>query len=104
MTEQDLKKDIKTYCGLIPDCFLFPVTQKAVKGRKMQMRGIHDQIICYKGAFISVESKVGRFKMSTEQIEFKDNVEKAGGHVIVPYSLREFRDEFNKIRKVIDAK
>lgn len=50
------------------------------------------------GVTVAVEIKVGKDKMRPEQLERKENVEKAGGHYIVAKTFDQFKEEFDKIR------
>jgi len=99
--EQQTKKLIKNYCLKI-NIFYFPVHMKGVRGRKMEMTGISDLMVCYRGKLICVEAKHGTNKPAPNQIKFLEKAKKAGAFIMVPYSLDDFISQFNKIKNIID--
>lgn len=74
---------------------------KRYRASDINLRGVGD-IIGYQigtGRFISIEVKVGRDKMSAHQIEFRDELLKAGGIYIEARSIDDFIEKFNEITK-----
>lgn len=65
--------------GLLFDRFGNP----ARIGRKGQWDSVH----CIKGRFVAIEVKIGRDRLTKEQVNFGKAVERAGGVAIVARSL-----------------
>lgn len=66
-------------------------------GSAMSSKGTPDILACYKGRFIAIETKVGYNKCSPAQELHHARIKKAGGAVIVPYTIEEFIKEWELI-------
>lgn len=66
-------------------------------GSSMSSKGTPDILICYKGKFIAIETKVGKNKCSSAQLLHHKRIIKAGGAVIIPYTFDEFLKEWELI-------
>lgn len=49
------------------------------------------------GVTVAVEIKTGKDRMRDEQLERKENVEKAGGHYIIAKTFDQFKNEIDEI-------
>lgn len=49
------------------------------------------------GLTVAVEIKIGKDRLSEDQIKRKENIEKAGGHYIVAKTFDQFKKEFDQI-------
>ena len=78
---------------------IYNVKRQAYMKNPNNMKGVSDIIGFNKttGVFIAVEVKVGRDKLSQDQIYFKEDVLKAGGVYVEARSLDGFIDEFKKL-------
>ena len=77
MLERDVKKRVKDLCkkyGAFPT-MVVPTGY----GR----RGVSDFLICHKGRFIAVETKVGDARPTTLQVSYGREVELSGGIFLV---------------------
>lgn len=107
MKETALVRQILDYCSW--QNLLFWRNQSgAVKvtnsyGKQHMMRlgatGSPDLIGCIKGNLIGIECKVGKNKTTQLQEEFGERIRKAGGLYKVVYSLDEFIEFINQIKK-----
>ena len=68
-------------------------------GSAMSSKGTPDILVCVKGKFVGIETKVGNNKCSPAQILHHKRIAKAGGVVIVPYSFEEFLKEWERVCK-----
>ena len=62
-----------------------------VHGSAYMKAGIPDIVACYRGAFIGIECKVGKNKMSSLQEEHRDQILRAGGIHILAYKLNDVK-------------
>jgi hypothetical protein len=62
-----------------------------------QKRGIADVIATYKGLSLQVEIKIGRDKMSEDQMKVQQQVQQAGGMYFVAHDFTEFKQWFDNI-------
>jgi hypothetical protein len=66
-------------------------------------KGSGDVIGCYKGFFVSIETKVGKDKASEDQIAFAQQITERGGFAIFASSLEDADALFDKIDMVVNA-
>ncbi len=62
-----------------------------------QKRGIADVIATYRGLSLQIEIKIGRDRMSDDQMKVQSQVEKAGGRFFVAHDFTEFKQWFDAI-------
>jgi hypothetical protein len=65
--------------------------------RGTSTNGTADISSIIKGKSVKIEVKIGRDKMSPAQIEYKANVERAGGVYIIAKDWQGFIEEYNKL-------
>ena len=70
-------------------------SQTYIKGTSTN--GTADISSIIKGKSVKIEVKIGRDKMSPAQIEYKANVERAGGVYIIAKDWQGFIEEYNKL-------
>lgn len=58
-----------------------------VHGSALMMAGLPDLIVCYRGKFIGIEVKMPGNKPSARQKFVHDQIRRAGGIVVVAYSI-----------------
>lgn len=68
-------------------------------GSQYQVAGLPDVIACYKGVFLGLELKTGKYKATELQKSKLNNIQRAGG---VGQILRDDFDEIDKIFNYID--
>lgn len=94
-----LKLKIKEYLtSLGPDCFWFMPMMMGY-GKK----GIPDFVTCYRGRWVSIETKVQGRKEKPWQKQRAEEIMLAGGVHIVAYELGNVQIVFEPLRKVQNA-
>ena len=62
--------------------------------RTAPKKGISDILICHKSYFIACEIKIGKDKLSSEQIGFLKNIEHYGGVSMVVKDFEDFKKQW----------
>ena len=62
--------------------------------RTAPKKGVSDILAVYKGRLIAVEVKIGKDKLSPEQVGFMANVVHAGGIAFVATSFEQFKEQW----------
>lgn len=70
---------------------------KQMHFRAAAKKGVSDVLACFKGRLIAVEIKIGKDKLSDEQIGFMKNVEHAGGVAIVATDFESFKEKWVEV-------
>lgn len=83
-SESQLDKKIQKYCKD------HNIWQMKVWGSGMQRSGIPDLLICYRGRFVGLETKVGKNKMSELQKYEVRKINESGGYATDCYTYEEF--------------
>jgi hypothetical protein len=85
--ETKLKVAIQKYLKTLePDLWQFKV-----HGSAFQKVGVPDFVGSYKGRFIAIEGKSEKGKLSDKQVVEIEKIRKAGGAVVVAYSLEQVK-------------
>ena len=99
--EGQLKKELKLYLvSKEPDCFWF-MPMLFGYGKK----GIPDFVLCFRGVFCTIETKVHGRKEKPWQEQRGEEIQKAKG-VRIQLHARELKDipaEVEKVRRIFDA-
>ena len=69
---------------------------KAQSYRTAPKKGVSDILACWKGRLIAIEIKIGKDRLSDEQIGFIKNIEHAGGIAFVLKDFDDFLLQWNK--------
>lgn len=67
---------------------------KQMHFRAAAKKGVSDILACYKGFLIAVEVKIGKDRLSDEQVGFMRNVIHTGGRAFVATDLEQFKAEW----------
>ena len=65
--------------------------------RTSAKKGVSDILVCFKGMLIAIEIKIGKDKLSDEQIGFMKNVMHAGGNAFIASDMDTFESSWKKI-------
>jgi len=65
--------------------------------RTAPKKGVSDILVCFKGQLIAIEVKIGKDRLSNEQIGFMENIIHAGGQAFVVSDFDSFLNQWNKI-------
>lgn len=82
--------------------FAYRAESSGVFDSKLQLyrtapkKGVSDIIGIYKGKFLAVEIKIGKDRLSPEQIGFLKNIAHCGGYTFVAKDLPSFQEWFTK--------
>lgn len=63
---------------------------KMQKFRAAAKKGVSDVLVCFMGNLVAVEVKIGKDRLSDEQVGFMRNIDHAGGHSIVASDFEQF--------------
>ena len=69
--------------------------QKAGSYRTAAKKGVSDVLACFRGRLIAIEIKIGKDRLSDEQIGFMRNIEHVGGIAFVAGNFDEFVNRWN---------
>ena len=64
--------------------------QKAGAYRTAAKKGVSDVLACFRGKFVAIEVKIGKDRLSDEQIGFMRNIKHVGGIAFVATSFEDF--------------
>src|SRR3990172_3171371 len=64
--------------------------QKAGAYRTAAKKGVSDVLACFQGRLIAIEIKIGKDRLSDEQIGFTRNIIHAGGIAFIATSFEDF--------------
>ena len=68
--------------------------QKAGAYRTAAKKGVSDVLACFRGRLIAIEVKIGKDRLSEEQIGFMSNITHAGGVAFVATSFDDFLNQW----------
>ncbi len=88
--EGELKKKVKDYLKSIGVYSFMPV-------QTMYGTRALDLIVCYKGLFISIETKVKPNKPTKQQLKVMNAIREAGGLAFVAYSLEDVKRQMEPL-------
>lgn len=86
MKESELIKKISDYLKSVPDLFFWKE-----HGGMYGTAGIPDIIICYRGRFIGLECKVGKYKPTVLQSLTIRRILQAGGYAMIVRTVEEVK-------------
>lgn len=72
--------------------------------RTAAKKGVSDILACYNGILIAVEVKIGKDRMSDEQVGFMRNILKVGGEAFVAKDIEEFKTWWKDVKDILDVK
>ena len=70
--------------------------QRAGAYRTAAKKGVSDVLACFQGRLIAIEIKIGKDRLSPEQIGFTRNIIHAGGVAFIATSFEDFLVSWNK--------
>ena len=97
MLEKEIEKQILELLEQTPDCFTWKCNNFGTYGkfRKAHSRfiinGVSDILGIYQGSFLAIEVKTKTGKVSPEQQQFIDNINRLGGIAFVARSTDDVR-------------
>ncbi len=62
--------------------------------RASAKKGVSDILACFRGRLIAVEVKIGKDKLSDEQLGFMNNIIHAGGRAFISSDFEQFQREW----------
>ena len=68
--------------------------------RTAAKKGVSDVLACYKGRLVAIEIKIGKDKLSPEQVGFTRNIIHAGGEAFVAVDFDSFLSSWKKLSTV----
>lgn len=80
--EKDLKKDTKALLKSVGAKYFMPVPTGFSEGAV-------DFLVCYKGTFLAIETKVHPRRATALQLHFLNEIREAGGRAVLAYDLEE---------------
>ena len=101
-----LKQQVMDYLLRLPNSYFWQNDSFGLKGRKRKTKyrpnGVPDVLGCVDGQFIGIELKIGKNKLSEDQIIFCSRLTECGGKY---YTVRDIHDiqELAKINGWIDG-
>ena len=103
----DLNKQIETLGNLRGGKFW----RNNSGGRYMSGRFVHfgltgsgDILGCYRGFFVSIETKIGADKASADQVQFAQDIQECGGFAIFAKSLEDAERLFDQIDSLVSER
>lgn len=88
MPESKFKKEIKQFLKSIGAYYAI------IPGGAYGTNGSPDMVVCYKGMFIGIEAKANEGVQSEWQKNHQRQIERAGGHYLLPYDLEQVKQFF----------
>lgn len=76
---------------------------KKMSFRTSAKKGVSDILACYQGHLIAIEIKIGKDRLSDEQIGFMKNIWHVGGTAFIAKDMEQFLKEWNGAVKVIHS-
>ena len=65
--------------------------------RTAAKKGVADILAVYKGRFVAIEVKIGKDRLSPEQVGFIENIKHAGGHAFVVSDFEQFKHQWTEV-------
>jgi hypothetical protein len=105
LSETDLKKEAKKFLIKLPRCKLLSTDNMPLivgNGRRVKTRnpGMSDQHLCIRGLFVALEAKQHGKDLDPDQVDYKNDVEAAGGIHITYHSVKELISEMKRYKLV----
>ena len=68
------------------------------------LTGSGDVIGCYRGFFVSIETKIGADKASADQLEFAQDIQECSGFAIFATCLKDAERLFDRIDSIVSGR
>lgn len=103
--ESALKKAGADFLQKLPRCRLLKTDNQPLivgRGRRVKTRepGMADQHLCIRGLFVAIEGKMPGKDLDPDQVDYKADIQQAGGIFILYHAVSELIEEMKKYKLI----